>query len=181
MFDKMKLSEEKMIIRAANLHDAALLTEIGREAFVASHGPSASETVIEDYVSKAYTVEAFTESLADLSNFFHILFYRKKAVGYSKAVLNTECPDHPGLAAMKLDRLYFLPDYFGMGLGKQLLFHLLQIARSENQKGVWLYVWTENHRAVRFYVKSGFRIIGKNNFHLTPEHANPNHCMWMDL
>lgn len=177
----MKLTDERMKIRTANLSDAALLTELGRIAFVASHGPSASEAVIDDYVSKAYTVETFMENLADASNLFHILFYQEKAVGYSKAVLNTDCPDHPGFAAMKLDRLYFLPEFVGLSLGSTLLHHLLQIARNEKQKGIWLYVWTENHRAVRFYEKSGFNIVGKYDFHLTPEHANPNHCMWMDL
>ncbi len=177
----MKLTDERMKIRTANLSDAALLTELGRIAFVASHGPSASEAVIDDYVSKAYTVNAFMESLADSTNLFHILFVNDQAAGYSKAVLNTECPDKSGLPAMKLDRLYFLPEFVGMRLGAELLHHLLQIARNENQKGVWLYVWTENQRAVRFYEKSGFNIVGKYDFHLTPEHANPNHCMWMNL
>jgi ribosomal protein S18 acetylase RimI-like enzyme len=59
------------------------------------------------------------------------------------------------------------------------------IARAEGAETVWLGVWCENARAIRFYEKHGFRDVGSHSFLLgtdlqtdrvmtRPVHANPN-------
>ena len=42
---------------------------------------------------------------------------------------------------------------------------------------MWLYVWTENHRAVNFYNNLGFKIVGEYDFKIFETHSNPNHQM----
>jgi ribosomal protein S18 acetylase RimI-like enzyme len=42
---------------------------------------------------------------------------------------------------------------------------------------MWLFVWKENQRAIHFYKKAGFHIIGSYDFRLTETHSNPNHQM----
>ena len=177
----MKSADHRITIRPATSEDARMLAALGRRAFVESHGASASEDVIDAYVSEAYSVSSIENSLKNHQEIFYVLFCDGVPAGYSKFVLNTACPDRPGKHALKLDRLYFVQEFNGMGLGKILLEYIIAQARKENQEGIWLYVWTENIRAFRFYEKSGFIIVGKYDFHLSPEHANPNHCMWMDL
>lgn len=168
-------------IRRAVPEDGRMLSDLGRRAFIESHGPSATVSVIEEYVSKAYTPEAFEEALSDTGNYFHVLYLDGVPAGYSKYVLNTECIDKPGLPALKLDRLYFVHEFYGKGLANHLFSFITSQGLKAQQSGIWLYVWTENHRAVRFYEKKGFRIVGGYNFQLTAQHANPNHCMWLDI
>jgi ribosomal protein S18 acetylase RimI-like enzyme len=48
------------------------------------------------------------------------------------------------------------------------------------EAGVWLYVWKENHRAVAFYQKMGFEIVGEGLFKISETHYNPNHVMYLD-
>ncbi|MET0480415.1 MAG: GNAT family N-acetyltransferase, partial [Mycetocola sp.] len=45
----------------------------------------------------------------------------------------------------------------------------LDAARGTGAAGIWLGVNQENARAVRFYEKSGFAIVGEKTFHLGPE------------
>jgi len=45
---------------------------------------------------------------------------------------------------------------------------------------MWLFVWIENIRAINFYLKTGFKIIGSHNFNITTTHSNPNHQMYIE-
>lgn len=85
--------------------------------------------MIGDYVSRVYMVETFREKHEDSTNLFHILFMNDQAASYSKEVLNTDGPGNRGLLALKLDRLYFLPENLGSGLGANLLQYLQLLAR----------------------------------------------------
>jgi len=42
---------------------------------------------------------------------------------------------------------------------------------------MWLFVWTENHKAINFYKKAGFKIVGQHDFQISATHSNPNHQM----
>ncbi len=44
---------------------------------------------------------------------------------------------------------------------------------------MWLFVWKENQRAVNFYDKAGFKIIGNYEFKLSKTHSNPNYQMFL--
>jgi ribosomal protein S18 acetylase RimI-like enzyme len=46
---------------------------------------------------------------------------------------------------------------------------------------MWLYTWTGNERAVSFYLKAGFKIIGSHNFKISATHSNPNHRMLLEF
>ena len=54
-----------------------------------------------------------------------------------------------------------------------------KLSRELGQDRMWLYVWKENHRALRFYEKAGFQIVGDGLFRLTATHANPNWQMFL--
>jgi ribosomal protein S18 acetylase RimI-like enzyme len=80
-----------------------------------------------------------------------------------------------------MERLYFLAEFHGLGLAQQLFDFNLHIAKQANQAGIWLYVWKENHRAVAFYQKMGFEIVGEGLFKISETHYNPNHVMFLGM
>ena len=65
-------------------------------------------------------------------------------------------------------------------LGYQLFDFNVNLSKEHNQNGMWLFVWIENKRAVSFYEKTGFKIIGSHDFFLSKTHSNPNHQMLLD-
>jgi ribosomal protein S18 acetylase RimI-like enzyme len=79
----------------------------------------------------------------------------------------------------KMERLYLLQEYYSLRLGQQLLQYNIDLSRQQGEQGMWLYVWKENERALRFYTKAGFQIIGDGWFHLTEDYANPNWKMFL--
>lgn len=176
----MKLQTE-IEIRPATSSDVSAIGIIGKTSFIESHGHSAALKDINSYVDTVYNEKTVMSELNDLSNIYHLLFYQSKLAGYSKIKCNIACEWVQKKAIAKLDRLYLLQEHYGKKLGYQLMDFNLQLARRENQEGIWLYTWIENHRAISFYQKFGFEIVGEADFKISENHVNPNHIMFLDF
>jgi diamine N-acetyltransferase len=76
-----------------------------------------------------------------------------------------------------MERLYLLKQFYNLKLGAALLHFNIDLSKRNNQAGMWLFTWKENMRAVNFYQKNGFVIIGSHDFKISETHSNPNHLM----
>lgn len=169
----------KEIIKAG-VAEAALLSQLGARTFRESHGHSAADEDIEGYIERRLSPEALAVELGDPSNQFYICLIEGMPAGYVKFIPDCGHPELPQVHITKLERLYILSDYYGSGIGQALLDHAIICSKSSDQSGMWLYAWTENHRAVAFYIKNGFRIVGQYDFEISPSHSNPNHRMLLE-
>ena len=162
-------------IERAVLHDVPLLSTIGKVSFIASHGSSATEDVINSYVAEKYTHAIFETELNDPCNIYYIIYYNGMPAGYSKIIFNAPCSQSLLVNLTKLERLYLLPEFYDLKLGHELLLHNIALSKVNGQAGMWLFVWKGNSRAVRFYEKEGFKVIGSYDFRISDTHYNPNH------
>ncbi len=167
-------------IKKASLSDLAILLKLGKQTFIESHGHSCSKEDLDAYIKKAFNKNAFRLELTNTDNIFHIIYYNKKAAGFSKITPNVKTPNSPNQNITKLERIYILKEFYDKKLGLALMQFNIELSKKLNQKGMWLYVWTENHRAVNFYTKMGFKIIGKYDFKISETHSNPNHQMLLE-
>lgn len=164
------------IVKATE-EDSQILTDIGRISFKESHGRSAANEEIEMYLKENYTSDVFKNELNDPQNIYHIIYVDNQPAGYSKIILNVHHANIQKENVTKLDRLYLLEKFYDLKLGYELFNFNIELSKKKNQAGIWLFVWKENHRAVNFYKKTGFEIIGSYDFKLTDTHSNPNHQM----
>lgn len=161
----------------ATIKDTDLLTKLGRETFFESHGLSASIKDIDEYVNLKFNTEVFEQELSDSKNHFYILYYKELPVGYSKIIFNFSHQNITSKNVTKLERLYVLKMFHKLKLGLELFHFNIQESKRNNQSGMWLHVWTENLKAINFYEKAGFKIIGNYDFKISKTHYNPNHHM----
>ncbi len=168
-------------IREATILDAIPLAELARTTFKQSHGHSASESEINNYMSLNFLEAVFNEELSDPNNRYYLIYDDQKLVGYSKLILNTSTNSVAEQNIAKLERIYVLEEAHGLGLGKRLFDVNVKFARENNQSGIWLFTWIENHRAIRFYQKLGFQIVGKYDFRISDTHSNPNHQLYLKI
>lgn len=166
------------IIRPSIKH-ASVLSELAGKSFVESHGHSASERDIQNYVSMHFNVDAFENELSDPANIYHLVIDNNLVVAYSKIRLNTPMPNRNEDGMCKMDRLYVLKSHTGKGIGKMLFDHNLNFAKTNKQLSFWLYVWTENQPALKFYKKIGFQNVGDTFFKISNTHSNPNYFMYL--
>lgn len=164
-------------IERAAINDVQLLTQISKQTFIESHGNSAPASVIESYIKKNYSIEALSNEINNITNIYHIISFKGNPAGFSKIILNNSHANIPSLDVTKLERIYLLQKFYGLKLGEELLNFTIALSKQSSQKGMWLYVWKENKRAINFYTRSGFEIIGSYDFKLSEDHANPNHQM----
>ncbi len=166
------------IVKATE-NDFKLLADIGRQTFIESHGESAKKSDIDFYIKQKYSYSVFEQELADLNNIYHLIYYENQPAGYSKIILNSPHPNIQLKNVTKLERLYLLKHFYKLKLGSALFNFNIELSKSNDQSGIWLFVWKENHRAVNFYIKNGFEITGSYDFKISETHSNPNHQMFL--
>lgn len=169
------------MIRKATIKDAELIATIGRKSFLEAHRLSSPESDMKAYLDEKFHIEPIEKELSDTKNIFHLFLHQDQPAGYSKIVFN--CPTEQITETTnicKLERIYFLEEFLGKNLGSQFLNFNINLAKQNNQIGIWLTVWTENNRAVRFYEKYNFKTIGEIMFKVGNTY-NPNYLMYLKL
>jgi ribosomal protein S18 acetylase RimI-like enzyme len=166
-------------IKKAQAEDVSILSHIGNITLIESHGHSAPAFVMQSYVDDKFSETSLLKELRDVNNIFHLVYYNGEAVGYSKIVYNIPIEPVPQPNITKMERLYVLGKFYNLKLGHQLMEFNIDLSKNNKQDGMWLDVWKENDRAIRFYKRAGFIIVGDGYFRLTAEHANPNWQMFL--
>lgn len=164
----------------ATKEDVGALTHLARNTFVASHGHSAAPHDIQKYMDANFTEAQLLPELLNKNCIYSLIYLDDSLAGYSKITFNTTHPQITSTQATKLDRLYLDQNFYGKDLGKKLMHHNLQLSQEKLQLGMWLYVWKENQRAVNFYQKMDFKIVGEGDFRITDNHSNPNFIMYRE-
>jgi len=155
------------------------LSLIARTSFWESHGNSAAKEDIDHYVQNNLQEAHFMKALENPSVHFRVACYDNKPAGYLKINLNTPNPKLNSNQICKLERLYVLEEFYDKKIGLLLLDACKNICTQYLQEGIWLYVWTENVRALNFYKKAGFEIIGHTYFKISETHSNPNYWLYL--
>ncbi len=168
------------VIKATE-EDYKSIVTIGRRSVAEAHKDSTAEENLNEYLEKNYNENEIKAELNDANNIYHIISYNGFPVGFSKINLHAKHPDIVSENVTKLDRIYLLKEYFDLKLGIELLQTNIEISKKNNQSGIWLYTWIGNKRAVNFYLKAGFKIIGSHRFYVTETHYNLNHHMFLNL
>ena len=168
------------IIKATE-KDTTSIVNIGKESVLEAHKDSCSVEDLNEYLEKNYNNDAIKEELNDTNNIYHIIHYNGNPVGFSKIILNVRHPNIVAENVAKLDRIYLLKEFYGLKLGLALLNFNIGLSRNNIQSGIWLFTWTGNNRAINFYLKAGFTIIGSHKFYVTKTYYNLNHQMFLNL
>ncbi|MCH2234185.1 MAG: GNAT family N-acetyltransferase [Crocinitomicaceae bacterium] len=175
------MKDEIKIVRATS-EDATLIAELGEKTFWESHGNSAEKKHVQNFIDNVYNPTAQRKELLDKLNEVYIIYCNNQPAGFSKIIFNSPHEIISGkINTTKFDRIYILKEFYGQGIGKALFDFNVDLAKKNQQTGLWLFVWVENKRAVRFYETCGFEKIGVHEYRLSPTHTNPNHIMYLEF
>ena len=168
-------------VRIATIEDAQLLAQLGRRAFMEAFGSQNDPAHMQAYLDLAFDPERIATNLANKDVTFMIASYHAEPVGYAKLVRNYTTPQLPeGDRQMQLERIYALGAFVGRKIGKALMLECIRVAQSEKFDHLWLGVWQENQRAIKFYHDFGFEIIGTKQF-IIGETINDDFVMGLKL
>lgn len=156
--------QSKIQIRYAAVADAILLADLGRRTFVDAFGSQNDPAHIQEYVAVAFVVDRLEDELKDPNTDFLIAEAGGEALGYAKIALGDApaCVTSPD--PIELERIYVDQSAIGTGVGSVLMSASLEAIKTRGGRSAWLGVWERNKRAIRFYRKWGFEIVGDKVF-----------------
>ena len=146
-----------------------------------AHGHSAPKEDISSYIEANFSVENFKKEIKNPVFEYYLIYHASKVAGFSKIIFNDSNIHVSEKQVTKMERLYLLKEFYGLEIGLKLMGFNTKLAQEKKQSGIWLEVWIENFRAINFYKKVGFEIVGKANFTVSKTHSNPNYIMYLEF
>ncbi|SHI36707.1 GNAT family N-acetyltransferase [Aquimarina spongiae] len=152
------------------LEDKEKLLEIGYNTFYEAFGPPVNtEENIQSYLEQKFTLDQITQELLHPHSQFYFACIQNTLVGYIKLNTQTAQTEAVDLNALEIERIYVTKEQQGKSIGQILLQKALSIAKELQSNCVWLGVWDQNTRAIRFYERWGFKAFTTHKFVLGTE------------
>ncbi len=153
-------------IKKVTLDDIDQLQKIGRQTFYQTFFTGNSEENMKKYLDVGFSKDKLITELNDSNSVFYFAILDDNAIGYLKLNFGQSQTELKGEHSVEIERIYVLQEFHGKKVGQMLYDKTIEIAKEENAEYVWLGVWEENPRAIRFYKKNGFVEFDKHIFKL---------------
>jgi diamine N-acetyltransferase len=153
-------------IEKVTLNNIDQLQKIGRQTFFETFSTGNTEENMLKYLEEGFSIEKLTAELNNKNSDFYFAILDNSVIGYLKINLGQAQTELQDYKALEIERIYLLKEFQGKNFGQLLYNKAIQIARQINADYVWLGVWEENPRAIKFYKKNGFVEFDKHIFRL---------------
>jgi GNAT superfamily N-acetyltransferase len=161
--------------RRARVDDAPALSRLGAETFTETFGhlydPSDLATFLLNHDEAIWRQELADPEFAVLL----AIDDHGQAVGYAK-VGPPHLPFEPRGVAVELRQLYLLAPFHGQRLADPMMQWVIDEAERRGGNDLYLSVFTENHKARKFYERWGFVAEGRYAF-MVGNHADEDIVM----
>lgn len=139
-------------ITAATTRHISIIHKLAHEAWPVAFKNILSQKQIDYMLEMMYSLDSLQKQISNNQHFL-LAEYGNAYAGYASYETN-----YKNLNTSKIHKLYTLPQFGRLGIGKKLAEHISEIALSENNHHLTLNVNKEN-QAIQFYEKIGFKII----------------------
>ena len=164
--------------RTATAADSASLAELGARTFTDTFGHLYQRADLELFLQN-HSLGNWDKELADPAFAVRVAELDGRLVGYAK-LGPPHLPFEPRGEAAELRQLYVLEEMKGQGVAQALIEWVIERARNQRADHLYLSVFTENHRARRFYERYGFEPEGTYAF-MVGSHADEDIVMRLKL
>lgn len=155
-----------MKIRKINIDDLEALRNLSIQTFKETFEEVNTEEDMQKYLDENLSIEKLKTELENPNSEFYFAENNDEILGYLKLNFKDAQTEKLEENHFEIERIYVLKTFLGQKIGQILFDKAIEIGREKNLEYVWLGVWEENHRAIKFYEKNGFEIFGKHDFTL---------------
>ncbi|MFN7959327.1 MAG: GNAT family N-acetyltransferase [Holophagaceae bacterium] len=158
-----------MLIRPALPADAEALASLGERLWRETYTGLIPAPNLDLHLAETFGLVQQTGELLDPASWFLVIEVEGVFLGY--ALLRAHGPKAPGPGVpfdrpLEVARFYVDRTLHGRGAAQALMAEVLARAAAAGHDGVWLQVWEQNPRAIRFYAKAGFTDAGEATFRI---------------
>jgi ribosomal protein S18 acetylase RimI-like enzyme len=146
-------------IRLAGPSDIAPLSALAKATYAATFGHSMRPAEFEWQLAHTRSEAYFRDRLA--ADTILVAVLADGIAGYVQ-IADVSLPiQAAGVHDQQLNALYVESRFQGRGIGRRLMAAVLQLPRLGPADYLYLDVWNENKRALQFYARQGFQVVGE--------------------
>jgi ribosomal protein S18 acetylase RimI-like enzyme len=153
-------------ITVADIADARLLTELSITTFTETFAVDNAKENMDKYIAEELNEAKIQEEINDKNNLFFLAWYNGRLSGFAKLRSGKVPVGLEQNKPLEIERIYVLKEYHSKKIGAALMNMCLTYATTHGHDVIWLGVWGENHKAIRFYENYGFELFGSHTFTL---------------
>jgi len=153
-------------IRPAEDGDALALAVLAERTFRAAFEESNAAANMQAHCAANYGQAIQLGEIRDSGRETWVVEAEDRLVAYVQLRLDAASPVISGARPVEIQRFYVDTSHHGTGLAHQLMAHVLVRAQAAGSAALWLGVWERNPRALAFYRKWRFDVVGEHTFKL---------------
>jgi ribosomal protein S18 acetylase RimI-like enzyme len=157
---------QQISIQKISLNEVEALQAISRLTFYETFADVNTKENMSSYLENDLSLERLSEEMNNPNSEFFFATLENEVIGYLKINLESAHTEQKTANSLEIERIYVIKEFLGKNIGQLLLEYAFQIGREKGNENVWLGVWEENKRAIRFYQKNGFVEFDKHIFML---------------
>jgi diamine N-acetyltransferase len=162
----MTLDALAVRVRRGEPGDAAMLAELGARTFLDAFGADNRPEDIAAHLAKTYGAAIQARELSDAAATYLVAEVGGCPAGYVLVREGSAPACVTGTRPIEVARFYVDRPWHGTGVAGALMVACEAEARRRSARLLWLGVWEQNARALRFYAKHGFRDVGVQTFYV---------------
>jgi ribosomal protein S18 acetylase RimI-like enzyme len=161
---KQKLTP--ILLERVTSNDLDQLQKISHQTFYETFSASNTSENMGKYLNEEFTLEKLGTELSNIQSEFYFAKDNDHVIGYLKLNTGASQTEKQSGNAVEIERIYVLKEYHGKNIGQILCDKAIERAKQNKADYLWLGVWEENPRAIKFYQKNGFVEYDKHIFKL---------------
>ena len=147
-----------IVIRPWQKGDLEAIRKVTWQSWISTYSSFIPENDLRSYFDIYYTESSFLRMLNDPFMQGFIAEMDGHIAGYARLFFNRD------ENRLYVSSLYFLPEFQGQGMGKQLVESAEGYAAEKGLDELWLGVMAKNRQALVFYRKVGFQFVREEPF-----------------
>lgn len=155
-----------IIIEKIAVNQSVELQTLAQQTFFETFADQNSEENMRTYLDNELSLESIQRQLSSSHSAFYFAKAQDRVLGYLKVNFKKAPTESRDPNALEIERIYVQRAFYGSTVGHSLLQKAIDLAKENQCTYIWLGVWEENSRAIRFYQKNGFEAFDKHIFKL---------------
>jgi len=144
-------------IKEASIADIKIIQDVANRTWPITYGEILSKEQLDYMMDLIYSEESLIKQIQKQEQLFYIAYEETSILAFIAIEHN-----YKNEAVTRIHKIYILPEAQGKGVGKSLLDVIQKLAQENNSTSLSLNVNRFN-KALNFYQKLGFEIIGEEN------------------
>lgn len=151
-------------LRAPKAEDTPKLASLGRETFIETFGLLYRKEDLDHFLEKSYSDTVISAELADPRLTHQVIEFQTELIAFIKVGPVHVPAKSPSPDAAEIWQIYVRQSFLGKGLGNRLMNWALSHFKLIKASEIYVSVFSENPKAIRFYEKYGFKKIDEYDF-----------------